>query len=356
MSPTDWNRLSALVGEAHLELCRQRPDWARNLEHPPGMAWTWAEWASDRHYYPELWQWTLYATEASERARACQEILSRRGWTTQDERYHLSKFCAFYGRYDRAIDPPVNLGNQARRYPLHSRILHYFNAPVHAAVCLLERRNLPSKREAFDRAAQLFPELNCWPILEAILQADYETPEWYTEPRLTELEDWMETALIVMAERIRSAITLLPPQTGTAVAEWKTALANLPPDATPTIRIPIKYARMLKGRLWFYLHAPAHFDTDFLIPHELRRIGDYFCRQSFCAFWRIRTGEALEVEAVLERLRGELFTTSEVAVARAFLRLAPGVWEPGTERQTVAEIVALWDDYYPALAKLDTAL
>lgn len=42
MTPEDWCEMSQAVGEAHLKLCIERPEWARILEHlapasiPPG--------------------------------------------------------------------------------------------------------------------------------------------------------------------------------------------------------------------------------------------------------------------------------------------------------------------------------
>ena len=40
-----------------------------------------------------------------------------------------------------------------------------------------------------------------------ILHANYETPNWYSEPAVTELEDALEEALRVIARALRDSIT-----------------------------------------------------------------------------------------------------------------------------------------------------
>ena len=109
MTVDDWCRMSSVVGQVHLTLCERYPCWARNFEHLPGINLTWQELSGDASYYPEYQQWTYYHTTRPERVSAVLDGFARRAWADQDEHFHLKKFCLYYGRYDRTIDPPVNL-------------------------------------------------------------------------------------------------------------------------------------------------------------------------------------------------------------------------------------------------------
>jgi hypothetical protein len=357
MTVEEWCRLSSLLGELHLDLCCRYPQWARNLEHPPGAHLTWAELNAAGYYSPECHHWTFYHSQQPDKVQAVIQSLAARPWDSVDEHFYLSKFCAYYGRYDRALDPPINLGAHADRHPLHSRIMHYFNPPVHAAVCLLKRHHFAGKWEAFAAAAQICPELRCWNMAQEILAADYRTPQWVREPLLTELEDELETALQALETRLREVITLIPREAGTDVATWKQALQAVPVDPARVVFDRYKFARLVKGRLWFYLHAPAHFEALWLIQNELGRLGDYYFRTPFRTYWQARTGEMVEdPTTILDELRGELLTDADIAAVREFVRLTPRQWEVGRERETTAEIVAIFDDYFAALTKIHVAL
>ncbi|MCM8765165.1 MAG: hypothetical protein NC830_07405, partial [Candidatus Omnitrophica bacterium] len=41
MDAEDWCRMSMVVGQVHLDLCRDFPQWIRILEHLPGINLTW---------------------------------------------------------------------------------------------------------------------------------------------------------------------------------------------------------------------------------------------------------------------------------------------------------------------------
>ena len=357
MTADDWCAMSSAVGEAHLDLCQKYPGWARNLEHLPGVDLTWTELTAERSYYPEFQLWTYYQTEHPERISAAQRQFARRPWDIKDEYFHLKRFCLYFGRYDRAIDPPINLGVHAAKYPMHSRLMHYFNPPVLSAVCLLEKRNFAGKMDAFELAGRLFPDLPCWEMTSEILHANYETPEWYVEPGLTELEDALEAGLSALARALWGAITLVPPDAGLDVAAWKRALQQVPLDPALVIFDNAKFARLMKGRLWFYVHAPAHFDTAWLIQNELRRIGHNFFRAPFQTYWRLKMGERVENPAmILDQLRGALLTDAEVEATREFDRLTSVPTKPGDESAAAAAIVSVFDDFFRALNKISEAV
>ncbi|MFH1918665.1 MAG: hypothetical protein ABIP48_02085, partial [Planctomycetota bacterium] len=203
MTADDWCRMSTAVGQTHLALCRKYPAWARNLEHLPGINLTWDELLEERAYYPEYQQWSFYDCEDPGQISAVVDRLGRRGLDAKDEHFHLKRFCTYFGRYDRAIDPPINLGVHANKYALHSRLMHYFTPPVHSAMFLLEKRPFVGKFEALEVASQRFAELKCWDYAWEILAADYMTPKWYEEPHLSELEDALEDGLTAIRDALR---------------------------------------------------------------------------------------------------------------------------------------------------------
>ncbi len=349
MTAADWCRISAAVGETHLALCQQYPRWARNLEHLPGINLTWTELASEKKYYPEYEQWTFYHNEQPPQLAAAQKHLRQRPWDAKNEYFHLKKFCLYYGRYDRQIDPPVNLGIHQSKYPLHSRLMHYFNPPVMSAVCLLDKVNLPGKFAAFERARALFPKLACWPMLDEILGADYRIGRWYAEPALSQLEDAMEQALKIMAGSLRDAVTLAPRSTGVDVGAWKKALQAL--EIEPALKVfeHAKFARLMKGRLRFYAAAPAHFDTTWLIRNELARMGGNLFYVPFRVYWRWRTGGDIQDPlAVLDELRGNPLTDAQIAATRAFVKILDD-WRNMGERAAALALADVFDDFFGAL-------
>lgn len=356
MSAEDWCQMSSVVGQVHLDLCEKHPCWSRNLEHLPGVNLTWTELLSEDNYYPEFKQWTFYDTLLPGKVSDVQVHFSRRPWDIKDEYFHLKRFCTYYGRYSRTIDPPVNLGVHENKYPMHSRIMHYFNPPVHSAVCLIDRKNIPGKMNAFELARYHFPGLRCWDLADELLHANYEIPYWYEEPHLTELEDELEHGLQEILRHLRQTITLVPEQAGLDVQDWKAALQKVPLDPSLLIFDSCKFSRLMKGRLYFYLHAPPYFETLFLIQNELGRIGNNFFKVPFQSYWKIRTGVQVEDPVqILDRLRDDPLSEAEIAATKEFARLNFSDWL-GKEKEVVREIVSVYDDFYRALSKITASL
>lgn len=353
MDAADWCRMSEAVGRAHLYLCRKHPCWSRNLEHLPGINLTWEEFGSERMYYPEYKQWSFYRTEAPSKLASFRERLFERKWDIKDEYFHLKKFCLYYGRYDRTIDPAVNLGVHENKYPLHSRVMHYFNPPVMSAVCLLSRRSFAGKFEAFEIAASMFPELGCWDMINDVLSASYGHPSFYTEKYLSRLEDEMERALRVIALRLAKELTLVPGESGADIAKWKESLAGVAVDPALLVFENAKFSRLMKGRLIFYASAPDYFKTDWLIGNELGRMGNNFFRVPFRTYWKIKTGETVEDPAsIVPELEGSVLSRAEAQAVLEFARLTPGTWENGREKKIAADIAGIFDDFFLALDKL----
>ena len=355
MTVDDWCRMSDAVGDAHLHLCREFPVWARNVEHLPGINLTWSELVAERTYYPEYRQWTFYHTTQDDRLRDARDRLACRPWDIKDEYFHLKKFCLYYGRYDREIDPAVNPGVHENKYPLHSRLMHYLTPPVMSAVCILRRKPFAGKFDALEEATRMFPDLGCWKPVWEILEADYRTPRWYEEPHLTELEDLLEKALTDIAHRLRDVLTIVPKQVGVNVAAWKKALDEASVDPALIIFDNAKFSRLMKGRLRFYASVPANFDFVWLIRNELKRLGRNFFTVPFGIFWTLRTGERIEDPSGILDALDDLVTADEIACAREFHRLTPGTWQPGTERETALAIVEVFDGFFHALTKISDA-
>jgi hypothetical protein len=357
LTAEDWCQMSAAVGDVHLRLCQRYPCWARNFEHLPGVNLTWSELISERTYYPEYQQWTYYHTEYPGKISAALDGFAKRPWDVKDEYFYLKRFCLYYGRYNRTIDPPINLGVHENKYALHSRIMHYFNPPILAAVCLLRKQSISGKLDAFEIASQLFPGLKCWDLIWEILHANYETAKWYREPHVSELEDELENALEVIAARLLGATTLIPKGAGTDIRAWRGALQRVALDPALVIFDSAKFSRLMKGRLYFYCHAPPEFDTLWLIQNELGRIGSSFYRVPFRTYWKIRTGDLVDdPTAILDLLRGDPLSDVEVAATKEFARLTPGQWERGREYEIARAVIDVFDDFFKALTKISKAV
>ena len=357
MAADDWCRMSTAVGDAHLALCQKYPCWARNLEHLPGINLTWSELTTETTYYSEYHQWSFYHSEQPKSVNDALQWLAQRPWDIKDEYLHLKKFCQYHGRYDRSIDPPINLGIHKNKYPLHSRLMHYFTPAVQAAVCLLERQNFAGKFDSLEIAQRHFPHLRCWRAVNEILHANYEFPRWYQEPFLSELEDDLETALRIIAVKLRDGITLVPVDAGEDVSAWRKVLQSAPIDPSLVILESARFSRLMKGRLRFYAQAPSHFETSWLIRHEVRRIGRNFFHTPFAAYWKIKTGELVEdAVAILDRLCGDLLTPTEVAATKEFARLTGAECQDGQEKPIARAVADVFDDFFRALTKIRDAV
>jgi len=309
----------------------------------------------ERCYYPEYKQWSFHHSENPRKLSKARQILNMRPWDIKDEYFHLKKFCLYYGRYNRTIDPAINLGVHENKYPLHSRIMHYFAPPVHSAMILLKQQNIAGKFEALEIASNTFPELKCWDIMWEILHANYETPKWYKEPYVSELEDALEDALKFLAVHLFEASSIIPKTAGLDISKWKQAINKIPVDPTMIIFDNAKFSRLMKGRLKFYANAPAHFDFIWLIKNELGRMGNNFFKIPFSTFWKIKTGEDIEKpERILAELKGVL-TDGEIEASKTFIKELSGNWKNGKERETARVIAGIFDEFFSGLNKVSEA-
>ena len=352
MSVRDWCDMSRAVGEVHLDLCRRYPHWARNLEHLPGINLTWSELTDPATYYAEYPQWSFYRTADPARLRDAEEYLARRPWDERDEHFHLKKFCLYYGRYNRTIDPPVNLGPFESKYPLHSRFMHYFCPPLQSALCILLERPVRGKMETIRLAREMFEEPVFGEMADAVAR-HYEVPELYREPELSRLEDRLESALAMLRERLAPEVALVPDAGRKTIEEWKECLSRLP--LSPLMRIfdSARFSRLMKGRLQFYANAPPHFDPIWPIENELLRLRQTFFDVPFRVLGEVMTGQAPEDPSeIVSGLCPSTLTAEEVRCVREFVRLLPGHWAPGRQRQIALELAGVFDGFFSALTRI----
>ena len=357
MTMPEWCEMSTAVGEVHLDLCRRYPHWARNLEHLPGVNLTWSELTDPDFYYPEYPQWSFYRTSRAEKLAAVDAYLAGRSWDAKDEYFHLSKFCLYYGRYDRKIDPPVNLGPFESKYPLHSRFMHYFCPPLQSALCILEQRPVRGKMETVRLAQELFPGQTVFAEMEAAVARHYEVPELYEEPELTRLEDRLEAALGFLRGQIAPLLTLVPDAPDKSVPEWKTGLNAV--EVSPLLRAfgAGRFSRLMKGRLRFYVAAPPHFDSTWPMENELRRM-----RRSF---YDIPAGVYCEVTGgdvpgdpvdILPRLHPGLLDDEEFRCTREFVRVLTARRDNEDHKQVATAVADIFDGFLSAQDKIVNAI
>ena len=353
MEPEDWCRMSEAVGTVHLDLCCRYPHWARNLEHLPGINLTWQELTGTATYYPEYVQWSYYHTASPQRLDEARQSLAARTWSVEDEYFHLKKFCLYYGRYERGIDPPINIGPCEGKYPLHSRFMHYFCPPLQSALCLLLRRPIAGKTESVRLACEMFPEVAVLEEMARAVEAHYERPRLYEEPALSGLEDRLESALDFLRRRLAPQLTLVPNAAAKSMTEWKMELSKAPVDPAMVIFDAAKFARLMKGRLSFYGRAPDYFDAEWLIENEMNRMHRNFMQIPFGLYWKMRTGEeAADVMTALPRLAEDLFTDAEREGVIEFDRLFSVTRTPANRRAVVLDLAAVFDDFFLSLNKV----
>ena len=353
MTDKDWCNMSTIVGDVHLDLCSRYPEWARIFEHLPGVNPTWNELMSDFSYYPEYHQWSFYQCTDADKLKKAEDVLAAHRWEVRDEYFFLKKFLTFYGPYNRGIDPPVNIGAYENKYPLHSRMMHYFTPPVQAAVSIIRKMPVRGKMEALRLAKEMFPELDIFDEIFSVLNKHYEIAELYMEPGLSLLEERLYSALKVVKERLKDHITLIPESDRDNMKGWKKSLEEVPIPPQLKVFDSSKFSRLFKGRLYFYANAPAHFDNIWLIQNELGRIGNMFYHIPYKIYWEIKYGEKIEnPDVIIKKLVPDILTEEEANKTLEFSRLTSGIWEEGKEEETTAKIVNVFDDFFIGLGKI----
>jgi len=357
MTVDDWCAMSTAVGEIHLDLCKRFPKWIRILEHLPGINLTWDEYMDDFTYYPEYRQWSIYDCSNKTELENAKRLFSIKPWCERDEYFHLKKFITYYSPYNREIDPAINLGVFENKYPLHSRMMHYFTPPLQSAVSIILKRTIRGKLESLRAAKEVFQDPEVTDTIDEIfyaLQKHYEVPELYEEPELSLLENRLFNALKIIKQRLSESITLVS-NGSRNIDDWKKELSNISIEPQLIIFDSSRFCRLMKGRLRFYANAPGYFDSLWLIQNELKRIGKMFYRTPYKIFWKLYRGEEVEnIDTIIQKLVPDILVPSEAEATLEFSRLTPGTWEKGEELQTALAIADVFDDFFHGLDKIIT--
>ena len=353
MSAADWNRMSTEVGRTHLELARERREWARTLEHLPGINLQWSELTAPEQYSPEFGKWTFYRGDETKLGEARAAIAAHRWSHETDGTFHWKTFTAYHGPYDRAIDPAINLGPYENKYPLHSRLMHYFAPPLHAAVCLLENKTVPGKLASFRRARELLPDPALIDLVLQLVENHYESPEFLTEPGMTALDRRLEAYLQTTAEQLRAGTDRLACSARPTPAELREAVRKID-GGPPLIQLfeNTKFARLMKGRLWFYGQNVLWFESHWLIQNELNRMRRNFFEIPFRLFARHILERDLTPEQALDALAGDLLDREQVAACRRFAILSRNDCPETELKPRALEIAAGFDPFLEALETL----
>jgi len=351
----DWLHMSLAVSRVHTQLAEERPHWARILEHLPGVNLSLSEILDPVFYYPEFGQWTFYHGD-SEAIRMARLFLSQRRWSRRDELFHLKKFAIYFGSYQRGIDPAVNLGLYENKYPLHSRLMHYFTPPVQSAVSLMHRRNYCGKLEALRIARSAFPNPEVIDLVLDAVERHYEVPAYYSEPALSELERTLEKYLLGAYASLQETITLIEARPEDTPQQMRTKLASVTDEPAESFFEGVRYCRFMKGRLIFYATPIPWFETTWLIRNELGRMTRYFYTQPLTIYGAVRYRKRMAPETVLDALSGEILSAEESSGMRRFSQVASLPVPQGEERQYAQRVAALLDPVILCLEKLKTDL
>ena len=346
----DWARMSIAVGEVHTQLAREFPQWARILEHLPGLNLMHKEVINPVFYYPEFQQWTYYQGD-EKILDSIRTYLATKPWTMRDELFHLKKIAIYYGPYQRGIDPAVNMGAWENKYPLHSRFMHYFTPPIQSALSIIHRRGLPGKLESLRLARETFPHPE---VIDRILEAvdqHYEIEAYYQEPKLGQIEQQLEAYLRDAMETLAESVTLIKIDAEDTPEKLKSKINVIPVDPIERFYEGVKFCRFMKGRLLFYATPITWFDSTWLIQNELGRIVKNFCEQPLNTFGMIRFNENLSARDVLDRLKGDILSSEICDRVRQFMEIAGMSIIAGQEKKQAREVAEVFE---PVQMMVDT--
>lgn len=342
ISINEWLEMSLAVGRVHARIAREYPKWARMLEHLPGINLMISEVTNPIFYYPEFKQWTFYKGDQAT-VDLIEQYLQNTEWSKRDEYYHLKKYALFCGPYLRWIDPAVNIGKYENKYPLHSRFMHYFTPPLQAAVSIIKKKNIRGKFEALRLARDLFDNPEVIDMLFDVNEKHYELPDYYIEPKLTEIERTLEKYLNNVYLKLADHVTLIEVNPADTAKEIKAKASGMSVDWFNQFYEKAKFCRFMRGRLLFYAEQIDWFDAAWLIRNDLGRIINNFYKNPLIAAGHILFDEKLSPEEVLNRLSGE-FISSEIAKGVAkFVEAASRTIEDGQEKKHAKEVVEVFE-------------
>lgn len=354
ITPQDWIRLDELVGEAQLEVMRTRPEWARKLEHTPGIACTRSELLDDALYQPETRTWEYYWGDR-QLFNQVRDRIQRRTWSDVDEYYFLaSRFVPWCTPYNREIDPPINIPrNILPKYALHSRLMHYFVPCVQAALAVINRDTLTGKREAIYRLAQLYPDE---PVLhEAIhlLDVNYEVPWLEEESAWYAFEARCWDFIRKITPDVLAAVTIVDLGADLSMDNLRRRLKEFPGQPMMTLFNSLRFSRIRKSRWLCYLNAPDFFETEHAAFWEVKWLAGPFTSNIFDAYSQLKWGQrGLALDEMLGRMVGEVLDKHDEKVVRQVFATASGKPTPAEALARLRPTAEVYPDYYLILERM----
>ncbi len=329
--------LDSVIGAVHAALCNERPDWARMLEHPPGVIVTWDELHDPCLFNPETRCWRVCGGDAVRFDQYRYEVL-REPWTLADERYCVERFAGYFGPYQPHIDVPINVAGREQAYAWHSRAMHYFAPAVQSAVSVMDRRVVPGKLQALRRAAELIKN-------EAVFQETIERVEcgYITNDRAS------VDALRGFEERLWRAMHRLK----AAMDANRELLGEARHEPLKVFSDGLRYIRCRRGRLSFYLNAPSHFDASLLIRGDLEKLRMQTIKRGLLGgYGQLKCGRPdATLDDILAAAGPLLAGGRDVDLLKKFTNLLHQ-HRPENTRETASQVVPLLDDTCRVLDRL----
>jgi hypothetical protein len=348
VSIEEWIEFDRVIGDLHAKLCRERCDWARILEHTPGVCTAWDEMLDPDFFHPETEQWSFYFGNGERRAEL-EAFQHTQQWGTRHEFYFLGRLLHYLGPYRRGIDPPINLGAWEYKYAMHSRLWHYFVPALQAALSLVKRRTIRGKFEALHGWQEVFPEDALLNRVTYMVERHYEVKELGDSAALGRLEDELCSFLERLGPILQPYVTLV--DLNDAVRA-KTALSAIDPDPLLTLYDVVRFSRVRRGRYYVYLNSPECFHSEILIEREVKLLKDFFTTRVLKAYSQFRLGTFdMSLNVMLEDLGDGSITPEEKKAIRQTFDLALQC-RLGGERETLRQALDLYPAYYSALESI----
>lgn len=354
IGPEDWVWLDELAYRTHLEITQARPEWARKLEHTPGVCSTKSEVLDEALFQPEMRNWDFYWGDR-EFFNQIRTLIQGRTWGPVDEYYFLAKrFVPWCTPYNREIDPPVNIpANILPKYALHSRAMHYLVPCIKAALAVINRDSVTGKRESLYRWLQMYPKEQVLHEVAHLLEVHYEVPwledeqEWYAfEERL-----WQFVRKIT--PEVLRAVTIVDLGDDLSMENLRRKLKEFPGQPMMTLYNGVRFSRIRKGRWMFYLNAPDFFDTGHVCYSEISWLGSTFTTPIYDSYAQIKWGEkGLSIDEIVARMIPDLIDQGEGKIIKQVFAAATGRPTYAEARERLCQAAEVYADYYLILERM----
>ena len=352
-----WMTLDKAIGEIHLEMVCERPDWSRMSEHNPGIALSVDELCDESVYVTDMRQWSFYYGDKAVN-QMMNDYLANKPWSIADEFFHLSKFVYYYAPYDHDIDPAINIQeDKIMDYALHSRIMHYFIPALMCAVSIIDKKTYCGKLEMLRRCIELYPDEAILDKVMNMIQKEYNVPESTDIDKRDLFEkECFDFLGKILNEKVLCCIESVEAQYRDSVEGLKQAVSKRQASPLMIISDTVRFARTRAGRYYFYLNAPDFFDTALLLNrHETHWLKTLFTAKPFQAYGQLKwQDENFDAKHILDRIEGDIITVQEKRVAEEIFDIA---WNQFANKNTdIRKVFSrahdIFRDYYIVLDKI----